>query len=39
MRKDYLGGVPDDEKKIIKRFIESRSNKENALKVKPKVSR
>jgi hypothetical protein len=36
MRKDYLGGVADDEKKAVKKFLES--NQSNALKTRPKVS-
>lgn len=35
MRKEFLGGIPKDEKKAIKAFVEQ--NKENALKTKPKV--
>ncbi|KAI4247836.1 MAG: hypothetical protein L6R42_009524, partial [Xanthoria sp. 1 TBL-2021] len=34
MRKEFLGGVPKDEKKAVKAFVEQ--NKENALKTKPK---
>jgi uncharacterized protein (DUF2461 family) len=36
IRKDYLEGVADDEKKALKKFLEK--NKESALKVAPKVS-
>jgi len=38
MRKEFLGGVPSKEDKVIKAFISSRSNAESALKTKPKVS-
>ncbi|KAL9004198.1 MAG: hypothetical protein Q9188_002971 [Gyalolechia gomerana] len=34
MRKEFLGGIPKDEKKAIKAFCEH--NRENALKTKPK---
>ncbi|KAL8687905.1 MAG: hypothetical protein Q9224_005019 [Gallowayella concinna] len=34
MRKEFLGGIPKDEKKAIRAFTEQ--NKENALKTKPK---
>ncbi|KAI9788846.1 MAG: hypothetical protein M1816_006510 [Peltula sp. TS41687] len=34
LRKEFLGGVPKDEKKVIKAFI--RHNEENMLKTKPK---
>ncbi|KAI4221795.1 MAG: hypothetical protein L6R40_008612 [Gallowayella cf. fulva] len=34
MRKEFLGGIPKDEKKAVKAFVEQ--NKENALKTKPK---
>jgi hypothetical protein len=36
IRKEMLGGVPNDEKKAIKAFVSQ--NGENALKTKPKVS-
>lgn len=35
MRKEFLGGIPKDEKKAIKAFCDY--NRENALKTKPKV--
>lgn len=35
MRKEFLGGIPKDEKKAVKAFCEH--NRENALKTKPKV--
>ena len=37
VRKELFNGVPDDEKKVVKAFVEL--NKENMLKTKPKVSR
>lgn len=37
VRKELLKGVPDDEKKVVKAFVEL--NKENMLKTKPKVSK
>jgi hypothetical protein len=36
MRRDFFGGVADDETKVLKAFQEK--NAENALKVRPKVS-
>ena len=36
VRKELFNGVPEDEKKVIKAFVEL--NKENMLKTKPKVS-
>ena len=36
VRKEIFNGVPDDEKKVVKAFVEL--NKENMLKTKPKVS-
>lgn len=35
MRKEFLKGAANDEKKVVKAFVES--NKENMLKTKPKV--
>ncbi|KAL8935145.1 MAG: hypothetical protein Q9216_005569 [Gyalolechia sp. 2 TL-2023] len=35
MRKEFLGGIPKDEKKAVKAFCDH--NKENALKTKPKT--
>lgn len=35
MRKEFLGGVPRDEKKVVETFCAH--NRENALKTKPKV--
>ena len=37
IRKEILGGIPNDEKKAVKAFVAQ--NTENALKTKPKVSR
>lgn len=37
IRKEFLGGAPNDEKKAVKVFVGH--NGENALKTKPKVSR
>lgn len=36
MRREILGGIPDDEDLAVKAFISQ--NKESALKIKPKVS-
>lgn len=36
LRKEYLGGVADDERMVVTKFIDH--NKESALKTKPKVS-
>lgn len=36
LRKEFLGGIPKDEKKAVKAFVNQ--NTENALKTKPKVS-
>jgi hypothetical protein len=36
MRKEVFGGIPNDEKKVVKAFVTQ--NGENALKTKPKVS-
>lgn len=36
MRDEILNGTPDDEEKAVKAFLDQ--NKENALKIKPKVS-
>jgi uncharacterized protein (DUF2461 family) len=36
LRKEYLGGAKDDDKAVVKQFIDY--NKESALKTKPKVS-
>ena len=35
MRKQFLSGVPNDERKAVKAFV--KTNAENALKTKPKV--
>lgn len=35
LRKEFFGGIPKDEKKVVKAFI--RHNEENMLKKKPKV--
>lgn len=37
IRKEFLGGGPDDEKKVVKTFIGLTSNASNALKRNPKV--
>ena len=37
VRKELFNGVPDDERQVVKAFVEL--NKENMLKTKPKVSR
>jgi hypothetical protein len=37
MRKEYFGNVADDEKKVVKKFVDQ--NKESALKTRPKVSK
>jgi uncharacterized protein (DUF2461 family) len=37
IRKAFLGGVPDDEKKVVKAFIGLTSNASTALKRHPKV--
>ena len=36
LRKEFLGGVANDEKKAVKKFVDG--NAESALKTKPKVS-
>jgi len=36
IRKEFLGGVASDERKVVKAF--AAQNQENALKTKPKVS-
>jgi hypothetical protein len=36
LRKEFLGGIADVEKTVVKKFVEE--NKESALKTKPKVS-
>jgi hypothetical protein len=36
IRKEYLEGAKDDDKAVVKKFIDH--NKESALKTKPKVS-
>jgi uncharacterized protein (DUF2461 family) len=36
LRKEFFGGIADDEKRVVGKFIEM--NKESALKTKPKVS-
>ena len=36
IRKEYLGGVPKDEKKVMERFVAE--HKDTSLKTKPKVS-
>ena len=36
LRKEFFGGIPKDEKKVVKAF--ANQNTENALKTKPKVS-
>lgn len=36
IRKDFFGGIPDNEKKAVKAFIQN--NQEGMLKTKPKVS-
>lgn len=38
MRKEFLNGASNKEEKVVKAFIESPTNAENALKTKPKVS-
>lgn len=38
MRKQFLNGAPKNEAKVIKEFVTNRTNKENALKVRPQVS-
>ncbi|GAM89610.1 hypothetical protein ANO11243_076490 [Dothideomycetidae sp. 11243] len=35
MRKQFLNGAPKNEAKVIKEFVTNRTNKENALKVRP----
>lgn len=35
MRREILNGVPDDEEKAVKEFLDQ--NKDTALKIKPKV--
>ncbi len=37
LRREFFGGIPKDEKKAVKAFVNQ--NTENALKTKPKVSR
>lgn len=36
IRREFLGGAKDDDKAVVKKFIDH--NKESALKTKPKVS-
>jgi hypothetical protein len=38
LRKAFFGGVPEDEKKAVKAFINQTSNRSTALKKHPKVS-
>ena len=38
IRKEFLGGVPDDDRKAVKAFTSSSMNQSNALKRNPKVS-
>lgn len=38
IRKEFLGGVPDDDRKAVKAFTSSTTNQSNALKRNPKVS-
>ncbi|PSK33447.1 sterol 24-C-methyltransferase [Elsinoe australis] len=35
MRKEFLGGAPKDEKKVVQKFVSSKTNKEYALKTRP----
>lgn len=39
IRKWFFGGIPDDKKKAVKAFVNQTSNRSNALKKHPKVSR
>ena len=39
IRKEYLGGVPNDEKKAARAFVSQPENASTALKSKPKVSK
>jgi hypothetical protein len=36
MRREFLGGVKDNDREVVERLVEE--NKESALKTKPKVS-
>ena len=36
LRKEFFGGIPKDEKKVVQAFV--KQNAETALKTKPKVS-
>lgn len=39
VREEFLGGAPKDGKKVVQKFVSSKTNKEYALKTRPQVSR